>query len=86
MAADDDMELMRARLHNPDLFGGMTFEERRQIVSKSKFPDSTPCPGCGHKVFESIWWSSRIQSEKDPTVWDWWHSTCLWKKVYGNSQ
>jgi len=77
MAADDS-----ERLHNPLLFGGVTYDERRRIISMSKFPDATPCPGCGNKVFESIWWSSRIPSEKDESVWDWWHTVCLWKKVY----
>ena len=77
MAADDS-----ENVHNPLRFGGVTFEERRRIINRSTFPDATSCPGCGHKVFESIWWSSRIPSETNEAVWDWWHTTCLWKKVY----
>jgi hypothetical protein len=64
------------------LFGGVTAEERRQIINKSSFPDETPCPGCGHKVAESHWWSTRIPSKVDGGKWDWWHTMCLRKKVY----
>lgn len=73
------------RVHDETLFGGVSFERRREILKKSTFPDNK-CPGCGNRVYESIWWSTKIQSAKDETIWDWWHSACLWKKVYAPSK